>query len=576
MAFDGIVTRAIARELSEILAGGRINKVYQPTQVDIVFQIRSGGKNMKLLLSANPTYPRIHLTESTFPNPLEPPMFCMLLRKHCEGAIIESIQQQGMERVITIDLKKRDEIGDDQKKRLIMEIMGRHSNLILIDEKTMQMIDGLQHVTPAISSYRTVLPGRPYLPPPPQDKINPLEADEDAFIKQLHFNEGKLDKQLVSRFSGFSPQIGQEILYRAGLPTREALWKAFQSVVQPVKKNEYHPAIYFGGKKPAFSVVPLHHLEGTQQEETYETVSALLEAFYQDKAEQDTVKQKMSNFIRFLSNERKKNAGKIEKLQQTKKEALDGEIYRLYGELLTANLYQMQKGQEKVEVYNYYEEEPSLLAIPLNPGLTPSENAQAYFKKYNKMKNSLDVVDQQIALAQLEVEYLDNILQQLEGAGLKDIEEIQEELIEEGYLKNRGKKGQKKMAPRKPALEHYVSSENVPIILGKNNKQNDYLTHRYAEDEDTWLHTKDIPGSHVIIRSRQFGEQTLFEAAQLAAYHSKGKNSSQVPVDYTFVRHVKKPKGAKPGFVIYEQQKTLFITPDESVIRRLNETKKLI
>lgn len=575
MAFDGIVTRAIVRELADNLNNGRINKIYQPSPTDLVFQIRSGGKNHKLLLSANPTYPRIYLTRGSFSNPTEPPMFCMLLRKHCEGALIEGIRQEGMERVITMDIMKRDELGDDQEKQLIIEIMGRHSNIILVDKKSNTIIDGIQHVTPAISSYRVVLPGRPYLPPPPQDKVNPLIGDEETFIKRVHLNEGKIEKQLVASFTGLSPQIGKEIVHRAGLPTREALWNAFNSVIAPVKEHQYEPAIYYGGNKPAFSVVPLNHLQGYTKE-TFATVSECLEAFYQEKAEQDGVKQKMHNLIRFLNNERNKNATKIEKLQQTKEEALEGEKYRLYGELLTANLYQIQRGQTEVEVYNYYEEEPSLLTISLNPGATPSENAQAYFKKYNKAKNSLEFVDQQMALAQQEVDYLDTILQQLEGAGLKDLEEIQEELIEEGYLKNRNKKGPRKAPPKKPTLEQYTSSENIHILVGKNNKQNDYLTHKIADDENTWLHTKDIPGSHVIIRSNTFGDATLYEAAQLAAYYSKGKNSSQVPVDYTLVRHVKKVRGAKPGFVTYDHQKTLYITPDESILRKLNETKKLI
>lgn len=575
MAFDGIVTRAITRELSELLTGGRISKIYQPAAADLLLQIRAGGKNVKLLISANSTYPRIYLTESSYPNPTEPPMFCMLLRKHCEGAIIESIQQDGMERVITIDLKSRDELGDDQKKRLILEIMGRHSNLILVDQKTGIIHDSLHHVTPAISSYRVVLPGRPYFPPPPQGKLNPLEINEEGFLKQLQFNEGKLDKQLVSRFTGLSPQIGQEILFRTGLPTREALWKAFQSVMVPVAHHNYEPILYYGGKKPAFSVVPLHHLDETTKD-TFPSVSACLETFYQDKAEQDAVKQKMHNLIRLLSNERNKNAGKIEKLQQTKVEAMGGEIFRLYGELITANFYQMEKGQQEVTVLNYYEEGMPQFTISLDPSLTPSENAQAYFKKYNKAKNSLNYIDEQVNIAQLEVDYLDGILHQLGSAGLKDLEEIQEELIEEGYLKRKTKKGMRKNTPQKPTLEQYLSSEQVPIVVGKNNKQNDYLTHRYADSKDTWLHTKDIPGSHVIIRGTEFGQETLFEAAQLAAYHSKGKSSSQVPVDYTLVRHVKKPKGAKPGFVIYEQQKTLYITPDEAFIRKLNETKKLV
>jgi predicted ribosome quality control (RQC) complex YloA/Tae2 family protein len=566
MAFDGIVTRAAAHELATLVTG-RITKVYQPTDTEIVLQIRSRNGNKRLLLSASHSFPRIHITKKEYQNPLEPPMFCMLLRKYCEGAIIESITQAGMERIIHIDIKSRDELGDDRRKRLVLEIMGRHSNLILLDPETGLIHDGLHHVTPAISQHRVVLPGRPYVAPPPQDKTNPLTADYNDFIRLIDLNQGKISRQIVAKFSGISPLIADEIVYRAGPSTREALWKAFESIMEPVKNNEYVPNIQFGDKA-AFSVTQLTQFtSGTN--EIFGTVSGCLEVFYHGKAQRDAVKQKLHDLIRFVSNERSKNAKKIEKLKQTLEEAEDAKRFQQFGELITANIYQLERGQTEANVLNYYEEDAPIMSIPLDPALTPSENAQAYFKKYTKAKNSLAILGDQIEHARQEIAYFDTILQQIEGAGLQDIEEIRDELIEQGYIRARHVRNNRKTKPKAPVIEQYKSSEGIPIYVGKNNRQNDHLTGKVAGSQDTWLHTKDIPGSHVVIKSDSYGEETLHEAAQLAAYFSKGRESSQVPVDYTLVRHVKKPKGAKPGFVIYEQQKTLFVTPDESVIRNL-------
>lgn len=570
MAFDGIVTRAVTHELNERLAGSRIAKIHQPTDTDIVMQIRTRSGSVRLLLSASLSFPRLHLTTAAYQNPLEAPMFCMLLRKYCEGAVIESIQQMDMERIVHIDVRGRDELGDDRAKRIVLEIMGRHSNLILMDPETGLIHDGLHHVTPAVSRYRVVLPGRAYVAPPPQDKLNPLDAAETDFYKRMKFNEGKLDKQLVGAFEGMSPLVANEIMHRAGLPTPEALWQSFGSMMEKIRVHRYMPTLVRTGTKEYFSAIPLTHLHGTT--ETFDSMSTCLEAFYHGKAERDAVKQRMHDLLRLVSNERDKNAKKIEKLKETKRQAEDAHVYQRYGELITANIYQMERGQTEVTVFNYYEEDSPELTIALDPMLAPSENAQLYFKKYTKAKNSLTILDEQIAGAEEEVRYLDTIMQQIENASLADIEEIREELTEEGYLRARPGRNRKPKS-KNPVLERYASSEGFEIYLGKNNKQNEYLTNRLAAPNDTWLHTKDIPGSHVVIRGTEFGDATLAEAAMLAAYHSKARQSSHVPVDYTLVRHVKKPKGTKPGFVIYEQQKTLFITPDEAALRDLAKTK---
>ncbi|MGF9799250.1 Rqc2 family fibronectin-binding protein [Brevibacillus agri] len=570
MAFDGVVTRAVARELHKCV-GGRISKIHQPHHSDIVMQVRTPGETVKLLLSANPTYPRIHLTTEEFTNPLEAPMFCMLLRKHCEGGLIESIEQIGMERIIHMDIRTRDELGDTALRRIIMEIMGKHSNIILVDPATGTILDSAMHVTLAISQYRQVTPGRPYVSPPSQDKHDPLTVTEQAFISSIDWNSGRLDKQIVDRYMGISPLLAKEIVHRAKLANRDTLWQAFSSVMEAVKAHNYAPAIVERPDKAYFHVVELTHLTdgGDGTATPYPSVQACLQAFYEGKALRDTVKQRAHDLIRFVTAERNKNEKKIEKLEQTLQEAHDADLFRLYGELITANMHQMKRGDTELVTVNWYDEAGSTITIPLDPLKTPSENLQAYYKRYNKAKNSLQIVSEQIEQAKAEILYLDGLLVQLGHASLKEAEEIREELVEQGYMRNRKKRGPRKKKDTRPELERYVSSDGTEILVGKNNKQNEFLTNKLAFAHETWLHTKDIPGSHVVIRAREFSDQTLLEAANLAAYFSRAKEGSQIPVDYTLIRHVKKPSGAKPGYVIYEQQRTLYVTPDEALVRRL-------
>lgn len=571
MAFDGIVTRSVARELSQ-LVGGRINRIHQPHKTDLVFLIRTKTGNQKLLLSANPTYPRIHLTSEEFVNPSEAPMFCMLLRKYCEGGIIESVQQVEMERIIHIDVRSRDELGDITNKRIVIEIMGRHSNIILIDPDTKLILDSVLHVTHGISQYRQVLPGRTYVAPPNQNKRNPLAVTEQEFTMVLQWNEGKLDKQIVDKFSGISPLLAKEIIHRAGLTTREHVWEAFHQFFEQVKKDLYEPTIVQTKEKTAFSITSLTHLDGGELS-TYDSISSCLQTFYEVKAQRDLVKQKSHDLIRIVTNEKQKNEKKIEKLLQTLQEAKDAELYRLYGELITANMHQIKRGDTELVAVNWYDEEGASVSIPLDALKTPSENLQAYYKRYNKAKNSMQVVEEQINLAHEEIIYLDGLLVQLDHATVREAVEIREELVEQGYLRDRQKRTNRKKKDRQPDIDVYYSSDKIAIYVGKNNKQNDYLTNKLANGGDTWLHAKDIPGSHVVIRSREIPDQTLYEAAMLAAYFCKARQGSLVPVDYTLVKHVKKPNGSKPGFVIYDHQKTLFVTPEESLVATLKANK---
>lgn len=574
MALDGLFIHALIHEL-QACVGGRINKIYQPSEHDLLLHIRAKGQNIKLILSANPTYPRMHVTDEQFLNPTEAPMFCMLMRKHCENGIIQSIEQIDAERMVHIHIRQRDELGDTQLRTIIVELMGRHSNIILIDSATGTILDGIHHVTPAISSYRIVMPGTAYTAPPEQNKANPFTITRQPFVELLE-GVDRFDQALVERFSGISPLAAKEIAYRAELSGTESatpdigrLWAAFHELIHNLHTGSFHPNMKEAETgKLYFAVYELTHVKGISQ--PFPTISQCLEHFYSDKAERDLVKQRTSDLAKLLQNEVSKNRKKLVKLHETVEEAKDADQYRVMGELLMASLHAIQKGDTQAEVINYYDEDQKTMVIPLDPQLSPSENAQRYFKRYTKSKNSKIVVEEQITETNAEIEYLVNLLHQLQSAGVRDIEEIREELGEGGYIRQRGTARTRRQKKNdKPSLACYVSSEGISIYVGKNNKQNDYLTCRLAGSMDTWLHTKDIPGSHVVIRGTDYGEETLNEAAMLAAYFSQAKSSSNVPVDYTLIRHVHKPNGAKPGYVIYTHQKTRYVTPDENRVKSM-------
>ncbi|MNM97417.1 hypothetical protein D3C81_1099210 [compost metagenome] len=419
------------------------------------------------------------------------------------------------------------------------------------------------------------MPGFSYTNPPQQNKQNPLEVTKDQFISafQTAKDNDQLKGWLVDSFSGLSPLIADEIQFRAsqlvGQDSDENnQWAAFDNAMSDVREHQYCPNSGENSKgKSVFSALILTSLQGEMK--TYDTISLCLEDYFGDKALRDTVKQKTSDLHRYLHNELNKNIKKLSKLEEDIAEAEDAERYRIWGELLFPSLHSIRKGDKVAELVNYYDEYQKIEKIPLDPLLTPSENAQRYFKKYNKFKNSLAVIDEQMMLTKEEINYLQGLLQQLSFATLSDIDEIREELIQQGYLRDRSKKNKKKKKNDRPTLHIYTSSEGIEIYVGKNNLQNDYVTNKLGNPNDTWLHTKDIPGSHVLIRSSSFGDDTLNEAAQLAAYFSQAKESSSVPVDCTLVRYVRKPNGAKPGFVIYDHQRTLFVTPDERLIKNM-------
>lgn len=561
MAYDGLFTIAMTKELQQLVTG-RIAKVHQPNAQEVIFTIRANGANKKLLFSIHPTYARVHMTEQTIENPPEPPMFCSLLRKHVEGGFIETIEQLDADRILKLTISSKNEIGDPITRYIYAEIMGRHSNLIMVDAASEKIVDSLKHLPPAMNSYRTVLPGSIYIAPPKQDKWNPVTVTDEQLAE--FFTEIRDAKEIMQQFVGFSPLHANELLFRAQeqqVPTVSI----FRDFVNEFVVGGTKPTYLEQGRKVIFSPIDLHSFE--EPKTYYHTLSELLDRVFFARAERDRVKQQAGDLENWLQAEINKLKLKLKKLDQDLKRAQNLDQYQLFGELLMANLYQFEKGAKSVTVENYYSETGDKITIPLSERKTPIENAQSYYAKYNKFKHALVKVEEQIQIATADIEYFELLAQQVQQASPADIEEIREELAEQGYM--RLKKSKRRKKPVKPTPEKYVSSTGMPISVGKNNKQNDYLTFKIARKWETWLHTKDIPGSHVVIHSDDPDEQTILEAATLAAYFSKARESSSVPVDYTEVKQVKKPSGAKPGFVIYFEQKTVFVTPDEALVMQL-------
>lgn len=590
MSLDGIVINSLVYELSNKIINGRIDKIYQPEKDEIILNIRSDRNNYKLILSASSNNPRIHIINTLKDNPMSPPMFCMLLRKHLQGAKITNISQTSFERIVNIHISSYDELGVLKEKLLTIEIMGRHSNIILIDSDNNKIIDSIKRVPPSLSSVRQVLPGMEYSLPPNQDKLNPLLIDKDTFINiiQSH-NEGTLCyKFLYEAFMGISPLISKEICYNANIELNtkigeniniENLYNSFNSLFDKVRKCDYEPNIIFDSNKNviSFSAIDINQFSDVSKK-CDESMSSILQEYYVVRDSSDRIKQKSSSLKKNISNKLERN---LNKLSKQKKELFDStkrEKYKIYGDLIISNIYKIEDSQKELECQNYYSEDLETLKIPLDPRLNPSQNAQKYYKKYNKLKSAYEVVSLEIHKTNEDIDYLENVLLSIENcSNPSELDEIREEVAKEGYLKlknNRKDKKDKKNKNNVSKPQHYISSDGYDIYVGKNNNQNDYLTMKFADKNDYWLHTKEIPGSHVIIKSKgsQIPDDTIIEAATLAAFFSKAKMSSNVPVDYTERKNVKKPNGSKPGMVIYENNNTIYVTPDES---KINELKKV-
>ena len=568
MSFDGVFTNKIITELNQQICSGRISKIHQPYENEVVLIIRQHGKNHKLLLSAHPSYARIQLTQMEYHNPDTPPTFCTSLRKYLDGAILEKISQIENDRVIHFHFSKRNELGDLENIVLVIELMGRHSAIILLNKANNHIIDCLKHVGISNNSYRLLLPGAEYIVPPIQDKQNPFTVTPDKVFSILSTVEEIDAHYLQQQFQGLGIDTAKELAYRLSLNPNEKMktWKLFWDEIvnspQPTLVN------YCENNKEKESFLPIPFLTLGNITTYYPSYSELLDAFYIGRAEKERVKQQLGSIQKKLENEWKKNQNKIKKLEQNLVDSENAEDLRRKGELLNTFLHQVDKGAPQVILDNYYEEDQKIV-IPLNVALTPAQNAQKYFQKYQKLKNGVAVIQEQLAQTKQEMLYLESLLAQLEIATPLDLKVIQEELIEQNYIKPTMK--QKRTKNKKSQPDTYYSSDGDLILVGKNNLQNDQLTLKTAHKSDIWLHAKDIPGSHVIIKNSQPSEQTLLEAAELAAYFSKYRLSSKVPIDYTAVKYVHKPNGSKPGYVIYDNQKTLFVTPKEETIKQLQK-----
>lgn len=559
MSFDGIMTHQVVNELNQTLATGRINKVQQPYDKELILSIRAHRTSYKLLLSAHPVYARAQLTTIPYQNPDQPPVFCMTLRKYLEGAIIEKIEQYENDRIINIMMSNRDDIGDLHHLMLSLEIMGRHSNLLLIDYDEQKIIDCIKHVSMSQNSYRTLLPGASYIMPPMQEKKNPFTMSKTALFSFLH-EETLTASSLMATFQGLGRDTAKELASRLNQHEHKAeAWDQFFSELA----QHPQPTLITSGLKQSITPVDYYTIDG--QRDCFVTYSELMDAFYGQKAESDRVHQQLGNILHRLRHDYERNEQKIEKLQHTLKEADDAEILRQKGELLTTFLYQVPKGATSVTLNNYYDNDQPL-TIDLNPAHSPNVNAQKYFQRYQKLKKGAKIVQEQIEQTISENHYIESVIDQLERATPMDIAVIEEELVSQGYLKPKDKK--RKMKQKSQPLI-FISSHGHRILVGRNNLQNDQLTLKMAQKNHYWFHAKNIPGSHVILETAQPTDEEVTEAATLAAYYSKYRHSAQVPVDVIQVKHIRKPNGAKPGFVVYEGQRTVLVTPTKEAVEAM-------
>lgn len=588
MSLDGIVIRSIVHELNNEILEGKVDKIYQPEEDEILLNIRAKGKNHKLLISASSNNPRIYLSNYTKSNPISPPMFCMLLRKHLQGGRITNIMQSDMDRIVHIDIQSFDELGILSTKTLIIEIMGRHSNIILLDKESNKILDSVKRVTPDISSVRLVFPGVLYTQPPSQDKLNPLLINKESMLNKLDDNnEGvPVFKFIYKTYTGISPLIAREICYKTNIDESskigalrksdlDSLFTTFSGLINQINLNQYTPTMIINEKENkvlAFSAIDINQY-GDFNKKQLNSVSELLEEYYETRDRLDRIKQRSSSLKKLISTKLDRAQKKLSKQQEELLTAEKREKYKIHGDLITANIFRIEQGQHEVEVENFYSELNEPLKIKLDPRLTPSQNAQKKYKKYAKLKTAYAFMSKEIVKTKGEIEYLEHILVSIDNCSrVTELEEIREELIDEGYIRKSSKKKNKKQNTQSDP-RHYISSDGYDMYVGKNNKQNDYLTLKFASKNDIWLHTKDIPGSHVIIKTNgeEIPPQTIKEAALLAAYYSKGKMSSNVPVDYAERKNVRKPNGAKLGMVIYENNNTIYVTPELEQISKIKE-----
>lgn len=551
MSFDGFFLHHMVEELQRELLNGRIQKINQPFEQELVLQIRSNRQSHHLLLSAHPVFGRIQLTQTTFENPAQPSTFIMVLRKYLQGALIESIEQIENDRIVEITVSNKNEIGDHIQATLIIEIMGKHSNILLVDKSSHKILEVIKHVGFSQNSYRTLLPGSTYIAPPGTESLNPFTIKDEKLFEILQTHETTV-KNLPSLFQGLGRDTANEL--------ENILVSDKLSTFRNFFSQETKPCL----TETSFSPVPFANQVG----EPFTSLSDLLDTYYKDKAERDRVKQQASELIRRVENELKKNRHKLKKQEKELLATDNAEEFRQKGELLTTFLHQVPNDQDQVTLDNYYTNQP--ITIALDKALTPNQNAQRYFKRYQKLKEAVKYLTDLIEETKATILYLESVETVLNQAGLEEIAEIREELIQIGFIRRR----QREKIQKRKKPEQYLASDGKTIIyVGRNNLQNEELTFKIARKEELWFHAKDIPGSHVVISGNLApSDEVKTDAAELAAYFSQGRLSNLVQVDMIEVKKLNKPTGGKPGFVTYTGQKTLRVTPAPEKIASMKKS----
>ena len=578
MAFDGITIANIVTELNQTITGGKINKIAQPENDELIITIKNQRKQYRLFLSASASLPLIYLTETNKPSPLTAPNFCMLLRKHIGSGKIIAIEQPGMERIIRFTIEHLNELGDLCTKYLIVEIMGKHSNIIFCNEED-QIIDSIKHVSAHMSSVREVLPGRPYFIPETQSKLNPFVLTEEIFQEKIFPRPVNVAKAIYTSITGISPMMAEEVCYRAGIdggiPTdgledveRVHLAHTFLRMVDDIRDGHFEPNIIYKGKEPVeFACFPLSQYQDYRAV-SYPSIFPVLETYYAEKNIVTKMRQKTVDLRKIVQNALERNVKKYQLQQKQLKDTEKKEKYRVWGELLNTYGYEVEPGAKSMEALNYYTNE--MIQIPLDETMTPQENAKKYFDKYSKLKRTKGALDTLLQETGDEIKHLESIAASLDIASSEeDLVQIKEEMMEYGYVKRKNTGGKKVKVTSRPY--HYISSDGYDIYVGKNNFQNDELSFKFASGNDWWFHAKGQPGSHVIVKSKneELPDRTFEEAGKLAAYYSKGRQAPKVEIDYTQKKNLRKPTGGKPGFVVYYTNYSLLIEPDITGLQQI-------
>ena len=577
MAFDGITVAALTKELKETICDGRIAKIAQPESDELLLRIKTKEGQRRLSISASASLPLIYLTNDNKPSPMTAPNFCMLLRKHIGNGRIVDVSQPGLERIIQLRIEHLDELGDLRQKTLVVEIMGKHSNIIFCDEKD-QIIDSIKHVPAQMSSVREVLPGRPYFIPDTMEKQDPLTAADEDFSRALRGKPMRISKAVYTSFTGISPVVAEEICYLAGIDSQMTasdltddmlthLYRQFQYYMEDVRNGAFNPVIYFDGNTPKeFSALPLTHFQNLEKKE-YGSISEVLSTYYATRNALVRIRQKSADLRHIVQTALERNRKKYELQSRQLKDTENRELYKVYGELINAYGYQLPEGSKELTALNHYTGDE--ITIPLDPVKTPQENAQKYFARYNKQKRTYEALTELISETGDEIRYLESVESALDIALYEeDLTQIKEELSQAGYIRRRQQKKKAKFLSR-PL--HYVSSDGYHMYVGKNNLQNEELTFHFASGNDWWFHAKGVPGSHVILKSGgdEVPDRTFEEAGRLAAYYSKNRGSEKAEIDYIEKKHVKKVNGGRPGFVIYHTNYSLVIDSDISGIEEV-------